>query len=205
MYQDEKTLSGFIIAVLAADGVDENQTRALVDALHRRGATLHAISLERGTVRSTGPGILRSRAAVGAVSGRYYDAVVIPEGDASVMTLLGSDEASLFLLRMRKERRLIAALGRAVELILNSGLARGRRIAAPPELAGQVIRAGARPAGTDIHRGRYLVTARSGVDIEAFCDELAMECREARRRDFVDEASRDSFPASDAPSTGPAI
>lgn len=202
---ERKNLSGFIIAVLAADGVDERQTRALVDALHRRGAVVQAISTQVGTVRSTGSGILRSRASVSDISGRYYDAVLIPEGRKSIATLRESGAVRGFLQRMRQERRLVGAIGEAVRVILASGLAQGRRIAALPLLERELTYAGARPASTAVHAGGYLVTARSEANIEEFCETFADECIQVRRRDYVDETSMDSFPASDAPSSGPAI
>lgn len=202
MARDENALSGFIIAVLAAEGVDDAQIRKLVDWLHEQGAIIHPVSVNEAPFTSTKGGVVRPKVAARHASGRYYDAVFIPGGARSAAILAQSGEVLSFLQRVWFEGRNIAALAEGTELLLKSEVARGHRLAVPKSLVPELDKAGAFRASGEVALSGQLLSARSASGFDELLRCFALESRRNRLHDNLDDALRATFPASDAPSSG---
>ncbi len=191
-------LSGCVVAMLVADGVDGGQVKRLREILRREGGRLHLLSPGGGPVRPARGGPLAPDADAHAIHARYYDALLVP-GGAATAKALAQDEAVQELVRsFQLALRPVGAVGEGVEVLCAAGLAKGHRLCGPSALRELVIGAGGQWVEGEVAIDRLVVTGRDGAHLEPFADALAAEIAELRWRDEVEESSMESFPASDA-------
>ena len=196
------------VAFLCADGVEQIELEAPLNAVRQAGATVSIASIEPGSV-----GAVESNDAADSFStdslardieARDFAALVLPGGSASLDALRGDEGAKTLVAAFAELDKTIAAIGSACSLLIAANLVRGRTIAAPAELRGALEAAGGIYADRAVHRDQHLITCRSAADLPAFCSALIEQLAQLSSNARVDEASEESFPASDAPSWGPA-
>jgi putative intracellular protease/amidase len=182
----ESELKGCVLAILAANGTDARQVSALREGLRERGGRVHVLALAGEPPRAGGGGHLEIDAVAEEASPGYYDAIVVPGGDGSA-DLLANRRGVLQLLReMHERRRVIGALEDGVSVLERAGLPM-------PEGSDESVKL----------RDRVAVCADS-ADVETFLSRFGQLVRSWRTQEYVDEASKESFPASD-PASGAAI
>ena len=93
----------------------------------------------------------------------------------------------------------VAVLGGAAGIVVDSGGAAGRTLAADAALAPAVRAAGGTVADQPIHADGSLVSARLPADFEAFAKRVVQEFSRQLEEGDVDSMSEQSFPASDPP------
>lgn len=189
-------LSGTIVGILAADGVRGEDIDRLSDWLHRAGGRVHVLSPGHVPVQATDGRCIDAVADARAIGLHYYDALIVAGGAASAATLCGEREVLGFL-REYARRRPLGAVGHGSEVLAAAGVVDGRQIAAPSEVKDALVKAGARVVDADHCSDGLIVTARREA-LDRFCEQLTRVIDDCRR-DEVEEASRESFPASDSP------
>ncbi|WP_067486386.1 catalase [Actinomadura hibisca] len=122
--QPAETVTGRKVAVLVADGVNGAQVAAVRDALTAEGAFCEVLAASDGTVEDAGGGApVEVDRAMATMASVLYDAVVVPGGERSVQTLLGSGDAVHFVAETFKHCKTVAALDEGVELLEKAGAA----------------------------------------------------------------------------------
>lgn len=110
------------IAVLAADGVDEDTLQAVKKALTEQGAQVTLIAKVLGTIKSAnGQAVPVDKSAITTAS-LMFDAVFIPGGQQSVAQLLKQGDARHFVAEAFKHGKSIGAVGAGVELLRHVGI-----------------------------------------------------------------------------------
>jgi len=105
------------IAILAANGVDEDSLIATKNALEAEGATTKIISHKLGTIKgATGKEIKVDQSFLNT-SSVLFDAVFIPSGAKSVSSLIAESDAIEFVNEAYKHCKAIAANGDGVDLL----------------------------------------------------------------------------------------
>jgi protease I len=195
------------VAFLSADGVEQIELEAPLNAVRQAGATACIVSIDVGSIDAVENQDSADSFSVDFlardIEAREFAALVIPGGSKN-LDALRNDDGSRALVRAFSELdKTIAAIGSACSLLIAAKVVRGRTIAAPPELREALEAAGGIYTERAVNRDQRLITCRSASDLPAFCGVVIEQLAQLSSNARVDEASEESFPASDAPAWGP--
>jgi catalase len=118
------------VALLAADGVSEEDVVALRAALAEGDATAELLAPRDAELTCDTGGRLRADRAMNTMASVLYDAVVVPGGAESVNALMADGLALHYVAEAFKHGKCVAALGSGVALLRAARLA-GARLAEP--------------------------------------------------------------------------
>jgi protease I len=195
------------VAFLTANGVEQVDLEAPFNAVRQAGATAIIVSLSRGTVASVQDGAATDSFPVDhlaqGMEAQHYEALVVPGGARSAEALR-ADRTALDLIRAFMDLdKPVGAIGLGAAPLIEAKVVRGRTLSVPPELRGALEAAGGIYADRTVTRDQHLVTSRAPGDLTRACSLLIEMLAQQASNAKVDEASEESFPASDAPAWGP--
>ncbi len=171
------SLTGFQIAFIATDGVEQWQLETPWNSLAAEGANLTLISIHEGWIQSfrgleTGRRFQVGR-TIDQVRIDQFDALVLPGGAVDVDTLRTQDRMIGFIREFQEAQKPIAALGHSPWLLISTGLIRGRTLTSWPSLADDVCNAGAQWVDLPVMVDRNWITGRGRTeDLDAFMTEV---------------------------------
>ncbi len=197
------------VAFLCADGVEQIELEAPLNAVRLAGAKASIASIERGSVASVEGEDEADAFVVDSlvrdIEERQFAALVVPGGERSLGLLCGDESARNLVFAFIEMDKTVAAIGSACSLLIAANVVRGRTLAVPPELRKSLEAAGGIYSEQSVQRDQRLITCRSAADLPAFCGVLIEQLAQLSSNARVDEASEESFPASDAPAWGPSL
>lgn len=113
------------VAILAANGVDENSLQSVKKALEAAGATTKIVAPKLGTLKgATGQEIPIDQSFMTTAS-VVFDAVYVPGGAKSVQALISEPDAIHFVNEAYRHCKAIAASGEGADLLKQSYVAAG--------------------------------------------------------------------------------
>ena len=161
------------IAILVANGFDENQMAEIQRALIKVKADIKTVSPEQGVVNGwQGEGWghhFPVNAQIGEALGSDFDMLVLPGGSRGVARLKTSPHTRRIINHFVAAGKPIAAIGDAVGLLALTGQLHERTFAAPNEVADELEAAGAAIATESIIISDNILSA-DGTDLTDWVD-----------------------------------
>ncbi|MFN2398650.1 MAG: type 1 glutamine amidotransferase domain-containing protein [Gemmatimonadaceae bacterium] len=196
-------LDGLKIAFLAANGVEGVELAKPLAAVREAGANAQVVSLEKGEIQGynhneKGESFPVDR-VVADVSARDFDGLVLPGGVSDSGNLRTNPDAVRFVREFMEADKPVAAICHGASVLVEAGAVKGRTLTSWPSLRTDIETAGGTWVDKAVSVDQKLVTSRKPDDIPAFNQKVLEVFASAHGNAKVDEASEESFPASDAP------
>lgn len=184
----ERELEGMRIAILVGNGFEEAELHEPRKALDEAGAVTHIVSPVEGQVRGWNHdewgASIPVDVALEHASADEFDALLLPGGVMNSDHLRMNPRAVEFVRAIWNEGKPIAAICHAPWMLIEAGIAQGRRLTSWPSLMTDLKNAGASWQNQMAVRDGRLVTSRKPDDIPQFNRamlELFQETRGERR------------------------
>lgn len=160
------------MAILAADGFEQVEVTFVARALRKAGADVRLISLRPGRIRGVNF-IWRGRKlpvddVIFEARPEDYGALYLPGGFVNPDLLRQSRHVRDFVKYFAASGKPIATMCHGPEVLISSGVARGRRLTSWPGIADDLRNAGAEWENEKVVRDHALVSSRGPHDLAAF-------------------------------------
>jgi protease I len=160
------------VAILTEEGFEQVELTSPKQALEEAGATVHIISPKSGKIKAWDKdkwGIeVQVDKQLSEVSPDDYDALVLPGGVLNPDKLRQNKDAVTFVAAFLKEGKPLAAICHGPQMLIETGLIRGRKLTSYPSLHTDLVNAGANWVDEEVVVDNGLVTSRTPADLPAF-------------------------------------
>jgi len=173
------------IAILATNGFEQAELEVPRDKLKAAGALVHVVSIEAGEIKGWdkkdwGRSVKVDR-TLSDVSADDYDAVVLPGGQINPDLLRVEPKALSFIKDIFNQKKVVAAVCHAPWLLIETGIAKGRKMTSYKSIKTDVANAGAKWEDSEVVVDNGVITSRNPGDLEAFSAKIIEEVAEGRR------------------------
>lgn len=166
-------LAGKTIAILVANGFDENQMTEIQRALIKVKATIKTVAPEQGVVNGwQGAGwghYFPVDSQIGETLGSDFDMLVLPGGERAMAKLKGNLHTRRIINHFFDAEKPIAAIGAGVGLLALANGVKDHEVAAPADMQPDLKNAGAMVSAEPMHIDGMVLTA-NGDDIMAWVE-----------------------------------
>lgn len=178
------SLAGKRILILATNGFEQSELDIPHTKLKEAGATVHVASPESGEItgwdqKDWGKAVKVDR-TLDEVSADAYDAIVLPGGQMNPDTLRGNPQALSLIKTFFQQGKVVAAVCHAPWLLIDTGIAKGRRLTSYSTMKQDMINAGAEWEDSTVVADKGVVTSRNPDDLPAFVAKIIEEVNEGR-------------------------
>lgn len=177
-------LEGKKVAILVEQGFEQVELTEPRKALEEAGATTHLVSPRSGSVRGWNHTDWGDSVDVDVdladADANAYDALLLPGGVMNPDKLRTSEKAVDFVRSFFQQKKPVAAICHAPWMLIEAGVAEGRKLTSWPSLRTDLENAGARWENSEVVVDNGLVTSRKPDDIPAFNRKLVEEVAEGR-------------------------
>ena len=165
------------IAILATDGFEQSELTSPRDYLAAEGHAVHIVSPSEGEIRAWdeddwGISVAVDR-ALSEATVDDYDALVLPGGQINPDKLRAQQPAVDFVRAFAESGKPVAAICHAPWLLVEAGLARGRRLTSYRSIRTDLRNAGAEVVDEPVVVDGNLITSRNPGDLDAFNGAIA--------------------------------
>ena len=177
-------LTGKKIAILATNGFEQSELEVPRDRLKKAGATVDIVSLAAGEIKGWDQKnwgrTVKVDKTLDQVSASDYDALVLSGGQINPDLLRVEPKALNFIRDVFNAKKIVAAVCHAPWLLIEVGIAKGRRMTSYNSIKTDVINAGAHWEDSEVVIDQGLITSRNPGDLEAFGAKIIEEVKEGR-------------------------
>jgi protease I len=178
------TLLNKRVAILAADGFEQAELVEPMKALEEAGATVSIVSPKKDTIQGMHHADKGDQFNVDIPLDRAaaddYDALLIPGGLMNPDTLRSTTKAVEFTKAFAEAGKPIAAICHGPWVLIEAGVAKGRKLTSWPAIQSDLKNAGANWVDEEVVVDNGLVTSRKPDDIPAFNRKMIEEFAEGR-------------------------
>lgn len=171
------------VAILAADGFEQNELLSPQQALQEAGAKTIIVSLKSGRISGYDSSEKVSEQSVDVditvdnAEADDFNALLIPGGLKSPDRLRDNDHVQKFVRKFFADGKPVAAICHGPQVLINAGVLEGRKVTSYHSIRQDLINAGARWTDEPVVTDQGLVTSRTPADLEQFnakvCEEVA--------------------------------
>jgi protease I len=178
------SISGKSIAILAANGFEQSELEVPHDRLKAAGAKVEIVSLKAGEIKGwdkTDWGRpVKVDKTLDQASASDYDAIVLPGGQINPDLLRVEPKALSFIRDIFNQKKVVAAVCHAPWLLIETGIAKGRKMTSYKSIRTDVENAGAQWEDAEVVTDNGVITSRNPGDLEAFSAKIIEEVGEGR-------------------------
>ncbi len=177
-------LKGKRVAFLFTEGAEQVEVIEPLKAVKNAGADVDIVSLEKGDIEmwehfDKGEKIKADKAVKDA-DASDYDGLVLPGGVANPDMLRADADAVKFVREFVEQDKPVGAICHGPWMLVESGIAKGRKVTSWPSLQTDLKNAGAEWVDEEVVVDNGLVTSRKPDDLEAFCAKIVEEFAEGK-------------------------
>jgi len=182
-------LNGKKIAILATNGFEQSELEIPRDKLRDAGANVEIVSLKPGEIKGWDKKdwgrAVKVDKTLNEVSASDYDALVLPGGQINPDLLRIEPKALAFIKEVYNQKKVLAAVCHTPWLLIENGIARGRKMTSYKSIKTDVMNAGAKWEDAEVVVDEGLITSRNPGDLAAFSAKIIEEVKEGKpaRRD----------------------
>jgi protease I len=177
-------LSGKRIAILATNGFEQSELEVPRDSLKEAGATVEVVSLQAGEIKGWDKKDwgrpVKVDKTLDRVSAADYDAIVLPGGQINPDLLRVEPKALQLIKDIFNAKKVVAAVCHAPWLLIETGIAKGRRMTSFKSIKTDVMNAGANWEDAEVVVDQGVITSRNPGDLKAFSAKIIEEIKEGR-------------------------
>ena len=179
-------LNGKRILILATNGFEQSELEVPRDRLKAAGAEVHVVAPKDGVKGGEIKGWdgedwgspVKVDKTLDQVKAADYDGIVLPGGQINP-DLLRVDKDALALIKAFFDAgKTVAAICHAPWLLIETGIAKGRKMTSYNSIKQDVINAGAQWEDSAVVTDKGVITSRNPGDLEAFSKKIAEEVKE---------------------------
>ncbi|KIZ33566.1 MULTISPECIES: type 1 glutamine amidotransferase domain-containing protein [Rhodopseudomonas] len=179
-------IGGKRIAILATNGFEQSELEVPRDGLREAGAQVDIVSPEQGEIKGWDKKdwgrAVKVDKALGQARADDYDAIVLPGGQINPDLLRVNADALKLIKAFFEAGKPVAAVCHAPWLLIETGIAKGRRMTSYHSIKQDVINAGAKWEDSQVVVDNGVITSRNPGDLEAFCNKIIEEVREGKHQ-----------------------
>jgi protease I len=177
-------IKGKKIAILATNGFEQLELEVPRDRLKKAGAIVDVVSLAAGEIKGWDKKDwgrpVKVDKTLDQVSPTDYDAVVLPGGQINPDLLRVDPKALKFIKDIFDAKKVVAAVCHAPWLLIETGIAKGRKMTSFMSIKTDVVNAGAEWEDSEVVVDQGIITSRNPGDLEAFSSKIIEEVHEGR-------------------------
>jgi protease I len=177
------TLSGKKVAILTENGFEEVELTSPMKALREAGATVDVVSPQKKNVRAWDHDHWSIDIPVDVyledANADDYDALFIPGGVLNPDQMRTNPDCVDFAQQFLEEFKPVAAICHGPQLLIETGMLRGKNLTSFPSIRSDLENAGAHWMDLEVVTDNGLTTSRSPQDLKAFNKRLIEEIAES--------------------------